>query len=69
MYRLDHIRDISIHVAMEVIKMAASEGRAKGRAVEQLALGEDALRRWVVTQMFYPQYTSLVAGRTQRDMM
>lgn len=58
--RLDNIRDISAHVAMEVIKTAAREGRAKGRALERLSKSDDALKAWIRSRMFTPQYSSLV---------
>jgi hypothetical protein len=57
---LQNIRDISISIAMEVIRTAASEGRCKGPALEQLAKGDARLERWIRRNMFSPHYTSLV---------
>eukprot|EP01025_Chloroclados_australasicus_P049130 TRINITY_DN5588_c0_g2_i2.p1 TRINITY_DN5588_c0_g2~~TRINITY_DN5588_c0_g2_i2.p1 ORF type:complete len:645 (+),score=58.64 TRINITY_DN5588_c0_g2_i2:80-1936(+) len=58
--KLFNIRSISLHIACEVIKMAAEEGRLQGEARKNLARGEDALRHFIHKKMFVPGYTSLV---------
>jgi hypothetical protein len=44
---LHEIRSISVTIAAEVIKAAAEEGRARGKAVEKLANSEAALIKWI----------------------
>eukprot|EP01026_Neomeris_dumetosa_P004900 TRINITY_DN11336_c0_g2_i1.p1 TRINITY_DN11336_c0_g2~~TRINITY_DN11336_c0_g2_i1.p1 ORF type:complete len:440 (-),score=63.73 TRINITY_DN11336_c0_g2_i1:283-1602(-) len=58
--KLSDIRNISHHIACEVIKTAAGEGMLRGEAMKNLAKGEDALRNFVRRLMFVPRYTSFV---------
>lgn len=58
--RLENIRDITAHVALEVIKTAAAEGRLRGRAADKLARSEARLLDYINESMFNPAYTSLV---------
>ena len=47
-------------MATEVIKVAAAEGRVKGRALERLSRSDAALKEWLRGCMFTPKYSSLV---------
>lgn len=54
------IRNISAHMAVEVIKAAAEEDMVHGPAAAKLGKGDDALLRWVQKHMYSPEYRSIV---------
>lgn len=58
---LAHIRRISAHMAVEVIKAAAEDDMVHGPAAAKLGKGDDALRRWVHKHMYSPEYRSIVS--------
>lgn len=58
---MDCIRAISLHIATEVIKAAADEGHVANPGVlRALGKGDETLRRYVSSHMYWPAYTSLV---------
>jgi malic enzyme len=58
--RLNDIRQISACIAASVIKAAAEEGKARGKALEKVQQGDEPLMRWLRRKMFEPKYASLV---------
>jgi malic enzyme len=57
---LADIREISIHVALEVIKAAAEDDMVSGPAAVKLMKGDDALRKHIRKHMYKPVYKSIV---------
>lgn len=57
---LANIRDISLTVAVEVIKAAAEDDMVSGPAAAKLGKGDAALRRHLHRRMYQPAYKSLV---------
>lgn len=59
--RLSNIRQISQHVAMDVIKIAAEEGHLSSvKAMRALANSDEALLHWIDAHMYKPKYNSLI---------
>lgn len=62
---LSSVRDISLHIACQVIKAAAADGHVANpallRALNKNDEDDAALRRYVHSHMYWPDYTSLVA--------
>ena len=59
---MNKIREISLHVACEVIKAAADEGHVNNSGVVRaLSHGEEELHHYVHSHMWSPRYRSLVA--------
>ncbi|GFR43314.1 hypothetical protein Agub_g4381 [Astrephomene gubernaculifera] len=58
--RLADIRDISARVATAVACAAGKEGRLRGPLLEKYGQGPDAMRAYIASRMFYPEYSSLV---------
>lgn len=54
-------RQISQHVAMDVIKIAAEEGHLSSvKAMRALANSDEALLHWIDAHMYKPKYNSLI---------
>lgn len=58
--RLEQIRQISLNVALEVMKCAAEEGHLRGKALEKLNQSEAKLISFIQGSMFVPAYSSLI---------
>ncbi|KAG2435604.1 hypothetical protein HYH02_011895 [Chlamydomonas schloesseri] len=58
--KLSKIRDISVSIATAVANAAGDEGRLRGRMREKYAQGDEALRAYIASSMFYPNYSALV---------
>ncbi|KAG1681504.1 hypothetical protein FOA52_014010 [Chlamydomonas sp. UWO 241] len=58
--QLSDIRQISARIAASVIKAAAEEGKARGKALEKIQMGDEQLMLWLRRKMFEPKYASLV---------
>ena len=60
---MENIRNISVKVACEVIKAAADEGNLNSTTLMRaLSKGDEALERYVLSRMYYPEYKSLVVS-------
>eukprot|EP00891_Asterochloris_glomerata_P006016 jgi/Astpho2/6016/Aster-03973 len=58
---LRKIREISQHVAMDVIKIAAEDGHVhNSAAIKALAESDEALLEWISSKQFIPRYQSVV---------
>ena len=54
-------RQISQHVAMDVIKIAAEEGHLSSvKAMRALANSDESLLHWIDAHMYKPKYNSLI---------
>ena len=54
-------RNISKRITMDVIKMAASEGRVQNRTVlRKLSQGDQELEDYIQAKMYTPNYDSLI---------
>ena len=51
------VREVSVHIAMEVIKQAIEEGLAMEKDIPK---EDDELEEWVREQMWEPRYRDLV---------
>eukprot|EP00889_Picochlorum_renovo_P004863 jgi/Picre1/31893/NNA_007241.t1 len=61
---LHDIRKISCHVAEEVIKAAHEEGHVINQLlIQALEKGDKELRRYIVSNMYWPEYKPLVSPR------
>jgi len=58
--RIHQIREISAYVAERVIRQAAEEGLARKRTLELLRQGDDALKNYIRSSMYYPEYRPTV---------
>ncbi|KAG2502128.1 hypothetical protein HYH03_000618 [Edaphochlamys debaryana] len=58
--RLEDIREITVSVATAVANAAGDEGRLRGRLREKWAQGDEAMRSYIASSMFLPQYSPLV---------
>ena len=58
--RIDRIRDISAYVAIKVMQTAAKEGRVPDDIRRLVAQGEAAMKEYVYSSMYVPEYRPLV---------
>jgi len=58
--RIDRIRDISAYVAIKVMQTAAKEGRVSDDIRRLVAQGETAMKEYVYSSMYTPEYRPLV---------
>jgi len=58
--QLQNIREISVNIAIEVMKVAHTDGHLYGKSKRSLEESEDTLRRCIIDTMFKPTYKALV---------